>query len=269
MCRGILLSRRRIPMDVHASPAKLPELQEFLGAFQVRFRRPDGLAALGRYTTGLLTEHPNKNCDTLAQAVPGTSAQRLQEFLTNMQWDEEDLNRQRVQKMIAEATWGDGVLVFDDTGFPKQGAASVGVERQYSGTLGKVGNCQIAVTCCYSDPQATWPVAVRLYLPQTWAYDPERRQQARVPPEVPFQTKPEIALALLDQARAWGVPHRCMVADADYGDNPNFLAWLEVRQERYVVGVRTDFQVSVGRAAPSPIWRGAEVLPRAPPRRGR
>jgi SRSO17 transposase len=189
-------------MDVHASPAKLPELQEFLGAFQVRFRRPEGRDALERYTTGLLTELPNKHCDTIAQAVPGTSEQRLQEFLTNMPWDEADLNRQRVQKMIAEATQGKGVLVFDDTGFPKQGAASVGVKRQYSGTLGKVGNCQVAVTCCYTDSQATWPVAVRLYLPQSWAYDLGRRQQARVPAEVAFQTKAEIALALLDQAHA-------------------------------------------------------------------
>jgi DDE superfamily endonuclease len=163
-------------MDGHASPAELPELQEFLACFQVRFRRPEGRAALERYTTGLLTELPNKNCDTIAQAVPGTSEQRLQEFLTKMQWDEEDLNRQRVQKMIAEATRGEGVLVFDDTGFPKQGKGSVGVERQYSGTLGKVGNCQIAVTCCYTDSQATWPVAVRLYLPKTWADTPMRLQ---------------------------------------------------------------------------------------------
>jgi SRSO17 transposase len=251
-------------MDVHASPAALPELQEFLSAFRVRFRRPEGRDALERYTTGLLTELPNKNADTMAQAVPGTSAQRLQEFLTNMQWDEEDLNRQRVAKMLAEATAADGVLVVDDTGFPKQGTASVGVARQYSGTLGKVGNCQVAVTCCYSDPQATWPVAVRLYLPQTWAYDPQRRQQARVPSEIAFQTKPEIALALLDQARAWGVPHRCVVADADYGDNPNFLAGLEARQERYVVAVRTDFQVSVGRVATSPVWRADELLHSTP-----
>ncbi len=213
-------------MDVHASPAELPELHEFLGAFQVRFRRPEGREALERYTTGLLTELPNKNCDTLAQAVPGTSEQRLQEFLTQMQWDEEDLNRQRVQKMIAEATRSKGVLVFDDTGFPKQGSASVGVARQYTGTLGKVGNCQVAVTCCYADGQATWPVAVRLYLPKSWAYDPERRQQARVPTAVAFQTKPEIALALLDQARAWGVPHSCVVADADFVVNKKFLAGL-------------------------------------------
>jgi SRSO17 transposase len=251
-------------MDVQTSPAALPELQEFLSAFQVRFRRPEGRQALERYTTGLLTELPNKNGDTIAQAVPGTSAQRLQELLTNMQWDEEDLNRQRVQKMAVEAAHGDGVLVFDDTGFPKRGTASVGVARQYSGTLGKVGNCQVAVTCCYSDPQATWPVAVRLYLPQTWAYDPQRRQQARVPSEVSFQTKPEVALALLDQARAWGVPHRCVVADADYGDNPNFLAGLEARQERYVVAVRTDFQVSMGWVATSPVWRADELLHSVP-----
>jgi SRSO17 transposase len=251
-------------MDVHTSPAALPELQEFLSTFQVRFRRPEGRAALERYTTGLLTELPNKNGDTMAQAVPGTSAQRLQEFLTNMQWDEDDLNRQRVQKMLAEATTDDGVLVFDDTGFPKQGTASVGVARQYSGTLGKVGNCQVAVTCCYTDSRATWPVAVRLYLPQAWAQDPARRQQARVPPELSFQTKPEIALALLDQARAWGVPHRCVVADADYGDNPNFLAGLEARQERYVVAVRTDFPVSMGHMARTPVWRADELLHSVP-----
>src|SRR6266571_5377041 len=82
-----------------------------------RFRRPEGEAALERYLTGLLTALPNKNCDTMAEAVPGTSEQRLQEFLTNMQWDEHDLNRQRVEKMIAEATVGHGVLLFDDTGF--------------------------------------------------------------------------------------------------------------------------------------------------------
>src|SRR3989440_9744899 len=128
-------------MDIHASPASLPELDEFLTTFQVRFRRPEGEAALERYLTGLLTELPNKHGDTLAEAVPGTSEQRLQEFLTNMQWDEQDLNRQRVGKMIAEATVGHGVLLFEDTGFAKQGKASVGVARPGSGTLCKGGMC--------------------------------------------------------------------------------------------------------------------------------
>ncbi|HZA23860.1 MAG TPA: IS701 family transposase [Dehalococcoidia bacterium] len=237
-------------MDVHASPDPLPELQGFLSRFQVRFHRPEARAALERYTTGLLTELPNKNCDTMAQAVPGTSEQRLQGFLSSMAWDEEDLNRQRVQLMLATATLGDGVLLLDDTGFAKQGKNSVGVARQYSGTLGKVGNCQVAVTCCYSDPWATWPVGVRLYLPEAWTQDLGRCRQAGVPPEVGFQTKPEIALALLDQARRWGVPHHCVVADADYGDNPNFLAGLEERGEPYVVGVRADFRVSLATQAP-------------------
>jgi SRSO17 transposase len=183
-------------MDLPASPAELPEVQAFLGAFQVRFRRPEGRQALERDTPGLLTELPHKNGDTIAQAVPGTRAQRLQEFLTNMPWDEEDLNRQRVQQMSAEAVVGAGVLILDDTGFPKQGKASVGVARQYSGTLGQVGHCQIAVTWCYADPQATWPLEAQLSLPKPWAQDPARRRQARVPAAVAFQTKPAIALAL-------------------------------------------------------------------------
>jgi SRSO17 transposase len=251
-------------MDVHASPVELPEWPEFLGAFQVRLRRPAGRQARERYTTGLLTERPNQHGDTLAQAVPGSSEQRLQEVLTNRPWDAEALNQQRVRKMIAEATRGAGVLVFDDTGFPKQGTASVGVERQYSGTLGKVGNGQIAVPCGYTDRQATWPVAVRLSLPKTWAQDHARRQQTRVPAEIPFQTTPEMALTLLDQARAWGVPHRCVVADADAGDNPHVLAGLEVWQESYVVAVRTDFQMCVGPAATRPVWRADQRLQTVP-----
>jgi SRSO17 transposase len=251
-------------MDVHASPASLPELDDFLSTFKVHFRRREAQAALERYLTGLLTQLPNKNCDTMAQAVPGTHEQRLQGLLTTMHWDEEDLKRQRVKKMIAEATIGNGVLLFDDTGFAKQGKASVGVARQYSGTLGKVGNCQVAVTCCSSDPQASWPVAVRLYLPEPWTADPQRLKRARVPADVTFQTKPEIALSLLDQARAWGVPHRCVVADADYGDNPTFLAGLEARSERDVVAVRCDFQVRRKCRGAPPIQRADQVLAALP-----
>jgi SRSO17 transposase len=244
----------------------LPELEEFLASFQVRFRRPEGEHALERSLTGLRTELPNKNCDTMAQAVPGTSEQRLQEFLTNRQWDHDDLNRQRVETLIAEVTVGKGALILDDTGFAKQGTASVGVARQYSGTLGQVGNCQVAVTCCYSDARASWPVAVRLYLPKAWADDPARLRRARVPEDVTFQTKPQLALALLDQARAWGVPHRCVVADADYGDNPHFLAGLEARRESYVVAVRSDFAVCLKRHGSPPVQRADQVLAALPRR---
>ena len=251
-------------MDVQASPAEWPELKDFLGTFQVRFRRPEGGQALERYMTGLLTELPHKNGDTMAQAVPGTSGQRLQEFLTNMHWEAEDLNRQRVEQMSAEATLGDGVLVLDDTGFPKQGKTSVGVARQDSGTLGKVGHGQVAVTCCDIDAQATWPVAVRWSLPQAWAEDLERRGKARVPEEVTCQTTPEMAVARLDQARAWSVPHRCVVADAGDGAPPHFLTALAVRQERYVMGVCADFRVSHQRQVTSPAPRVDQLLQALP-----
>jgi SRSO17 transposase len=251
-------------MNVHASPSTLPELDDFLSTFHLKFRRSEGEAALERYLIGLLTELPNKNCDTMATAVPGTSEQRLQEFLTNMQWDADDLNRQRVHKLIAEATVGNGLLIFDDTGFAKQGKASVGVARQYSGTLGKVGNCQVAVTCGYADARASWPVAVRLYLPKEWSDDLERLKRARVPSDVTFQTQAQIALDLLDQARAWGVPYRGVTAAADDGDNPNFLAGLEARPERYVVAVRSDFQVRVKARGAPPGQRADQVLAAVP-----
>jgi SRSO17 transposase len=142
--------------------------------------------------------------------VPGTSEQRLQVFLTTMPWDEDDLNRQRVEQLLAEATVGKGALVLDDTDFATQGKASVGVARHYAGTLGKVGTYRVAVTCCFSDPQARWPVAVRLDLPEAWTDDPARLQRARVPEDVTLQPTPELALALLDPARAWGVPFQCV-----------------------------------------------------------
>jgi SRSO17 transposase len=234
----------RIP---HAPSTPLPELAEFLAPFRIHFKRSEGPRALERYLTGLLTEHPNKNCDTIAQVVPGTSEQRLQGLMTTIDWDEDDLNAQRVGDMLRLPTEGDGVLIFDDTGFAKQGRGSVGVARQYSGTLGKTGNCQVTVNCHYAERTIAWPVATRLYLPEHWANDADRREKAKVPDEIPFQTKPQIALELLDQARGWGVRFACVVADADYGDNPNFLAGLEKRRRRYVAAVRADFAVTLAR----------------------
>ena len=139
-------------------------------------------------------------------------------------------------------------MIFDDTGFAKQGRCSVGVARQYSGTLGKTGDCQVTVNCHYAERTLAWPVATRLYLPWHRADDADRRKKAKVPEEVAFRTKPQIALELLDRAKDWGVRWACVTADADYGDKPNFLDGLEKRRQRYVVAVRADFAVRAGGA---------------------
>ncbi len=108
-----------------------PELDELLDSFRVTFHRRESRETAKRYLTGLLGEHPNKNCETLAGIIPSTNAQSLQGLLTEMAWDAEGLNRQRVVKMVAETGEGDGVLILDDTGFAQQGRYSVGVARQY------------------------------------------------------------------------------------------------------------------------------------------
>lgn len=250
-----------------ASPNPLPELDVFLTRFAPLFRRDQSRESVERYVTGLLTDLPRKNCDTIAAAVAGTSTERLQHLLTDADWDPMKLDEQRVRWLVARSPKG-GALALDDTGLPKQGKHSVGVARQYSGTLGKVGNCQVVVTTEYvpelfiGGSPAHWPVGARLYLPQRWAEDLERRKRAHVPPEVEFVTKIALALELIDQAQEWGVPFGWVAADAGYGSNPGFLEGLEERKLLYLVGVEKSFgvrlpdEVAAVTAAGPPPYRG-------------
>src|ERR1700752_304974 len=189
--------QERLPQ---APRAPLPELAEFLAPLRVQFTQAPSAETLRQYLTGLLSEHPNKNCDTLTEVVRETNQQQFNHLLTEMVWDETALNRQRIAQMQALPSEGDGVLIFDDTGFEKKGRHSVGVARQYTGTVGKLTNCQVTVNCHYAERTLAWPVATQLYLPQEWAEDVGRRKQAHVPEALVFQTKAEIALALLDEA---------------------------------------------------------------------
>ncbi len=268
----------KTPVVPKASPDTLPELAIYLEPFAPLFRRSTSRESLERYITGLLTDLAHKNCDTIAAAVAGTSTERLQHLLTDAVWEPQTLDQQRVRALVAQSP-PDGMLVLDDTGLPKQGRGSVGVARQSAGTLGKVAHGQVVVSAHYVADEPTsrapvhWPLTARLYLPEAWATDRARRAKVRVPPEVTFQTKPELALALVDQARAWGAPFATVVTDAGYGDNPTFLKGLDDRQVAYVVGVSSTFGVRLpdeGRATalvppPRPRRRGQPQKPRPAP----
>jgi len=266
------------PVQVpRAGPAPLPALAAYLKPYASLFRHAQSRPtweSLERYVTGLLTDLPRKNCDTIAAAVAGTTTERLQHLLTDADWEPLAVDEARVRQLVAlsPASATHGILVLDDSGLPKQGKASVGVARQYSGTLGKVANCQVVVSAEYVEDVPTtstplhWPVSAQLYLHQTWMGDTDeataRRKRAHVPSDVPFQTKPELALALVARARAWGVPFQYVVADAGYGESPTLLDGLETRQLPYVCGVRRTFslrlpdEVQAAALAPPLPYRG-------------
>jgi SRSO17 transposase len=274
----VVVSHMQTCVVPKASPDILPELATYLAPFAPLFRRSTSRASVERYLTGLLTDLPRKNCDTIAAAVAGTSTERLQHLLTDATWEPQALDQQRVTALVAQSP-PQGILVLDDTGLPKQGRSSVGVARQYSGTLGKIANCQVVVTAHYVADEPTsrapvhWPLTARLYLPEAWTTASARRAKVHVPPEVAFQTKPELALALVDQARAWDVPFAWVVADAGYGDNPTFLHGLDDRHVAYVVGVSSTLGVrlpeevrAAALAAPArPRGRGQPTKPRPAP----
>ena len=140
--------------------------------------------------------------------------------------------------------------IIDDTGIPKKGKHSVGVARQYCGELGKQDNCQVAVTLSVASDQASLPVALRLYLPETWANNEAQRAKAGVPDDVAFQTKPQIALDQIEQAIDDGVPPGIVLADAGYGNDTAFRRSIDALGLTYVVGVQGSTAVWAPGTAP-------------------
>ena len=221
-----------------------------------------------QYVQGLLLDGERKSIEPLARRVPGGNVQALQQFVGQSPWAWEPVRRLLAQHMEEEllpaAAW-----IVDDTGFPKQGHESVGVGRQYSGTLGKVGNCQVAVAVHLATEEESVPLDWALYLPQAWIEDGERRRKAGIPENTPFRSKGELALELIDHLLGWGLQRQPVLADAGYGNSSEFRQGLADRHLPYVVGVESSTAVwDRPTRRVQPRRRGGRGRPRRPYYRG-
>jgi SRSO17 transposase len=206
------------------------ELNEFVAQFDDTFTRIEPLTLCQLYVQGLLSDTERKNVEAIALELEGPEVVRnLQRFLTEYEWDESSMRQKHWQLCAEILADAQGVWSIDASEFPKKGEHSVGVAPQYCGALGKTANCQSGVFLCYSSPKGHALLDSRLYLPKCWFSDAyqERREKCRVPKEVQFATKPELALELGE--RLWKdqrFPGQWVTCDASFGNNEDFLAKL-------------------------------------------
>jgi SRSO17 transposase len=199
------------------------------------------------YLLGLVSGLERKNGWTLAEFAGDATPDGMQRLLNAARWDE-DAVRDALGRYVA-AHLGDAaaVLVADETGFEKSGVCSAGVQRQYTGTAGKITNCQIGVFLAYAVPGGARALIDRdLYVPRSWTGDRERCAAAGIPEETRFATKPQLAQAMIERAAAAGIPFAWFTADEAYGDNGPLREWLEEAGIAYVVAVSCDHRVPAG-----------------------
>jgi SRSO17 transposase len=216
-------------------------------------------AAARAYCTGLLLPGARKSVEPMAARIePGrvrARHQSLHHVVAKAVWDDAAVLA-AVRRQVLPALERRGPVrywIIDDTGFPKRGEHSVGVARQYCGQLGKQDNCQVAVSLSVANDHASLPIAHRLYLPETWARDPERRARAGVPEGIGFETKPEIALAQIRAAQAEGVPPGVVLGDAGYGVETGFRAAIAGLGLAYALGVQSSASLWPPGEAPLPV----------------
>jgi SRSO17 transposase len=220
------------------------ELKVFLDEMTDGMGRSERRDALRLYLLGLLMDGERKTIVPMAGRLVDDEGeieamrQRLQQCVTVSTWADAEI-RSRVALEV-ERELRPEVFIIDDTGFPKKGKHSVGVARQYSGTLGRVDNCQVATSLHLATDETSCCIGMQLYLPEAWASDMERRRKAGVPEEVKFKRKWELALDLLDDALSWGLPPRLTLGDSAYGDCTEFRDGLDERGCLYLVGVGSD-----------------------------
>jgi SRSO17 transposase len=213
-------------------------LDELHSRIAPHFFRPEVRARAYRYLGGLLKDVRRKNSWQMAETIGEKRPRGVQHLLNDARWDphavRDDLREYVIEHLGDEQS---GVLIVDETGFLKKGSKSVGVARQYTGTVGKRENCQVGVFLCYASKEGAAFVDRALYLPEEWTDDPWRRSEAGVPEGVGFATKGELAKEMMRRAFEAGVPARWVVADTVYGMTRGLRGWLEERVCSYVLAV--------------------------------
>jgi SRSO17 transposase len=208
-----------------------------------RFARVETRRRVRGFLLGLLADLPRKNCWTIAEHAGDTDPHGMQHLLGRARWDTDGVRDDLRDYVTAELGDHDAVLVVDETGDLKKGTATVGVQRQYTGTAGRIENAQVAVYLTYAGARGHAMIDRELYLPKSWTTDPDRRTRAGVPENIEFCTKPALAEGMLIRALNAGVPARWVAGDEVYGADPALRAELEARRVGYVLAISCDRRV--------------------------
>jgi SRSO17 transposase len=221
-------------------------LDELLGRVAGRFGRADLRRRARAFVPGLLSELPHKNCWTIAEHAGDPNPDGMQHLLARAVWDHDKVRDDLRDYLVEHLGDPEAVLVVDETGDLKKGTTTVGVQRQYTGTAGRIENAQVAVYLLYATDAGHALIDRELYIPQGWIDDPARCQAAGIPDQVGFATKPALATAMICRALDAGVPAGWVAGDEVYGADPRLRAELEARQIGYVLAVACDHRVRVG-----------------------
>lgn len=213
-------------------------LREFVEPFAASLKQPIQRQRVAEYLSGLVSDLERKNVESIAYRLD-QDRRNLQHFIGTAEWDHRPLFWELARQVGEALGEDDAVIVFDPSAFPKQGRQSVGVQRQWCGRLGKVENCQVAIYMAYVSRKDHVLVNTRLYLPEDWAKDRKRRKAAGVPKEIPFQTRHQLALEMLDE-QGHLLPHGWIAGDDEMGKVAWFRRDLQERNERYVLAVPSD-----------------------------